>query len=200
MTEAGPLPEWIIAELIDQLGRSVHGYAFTRGLNPAQWAALRYYHRANRFSRTVGAFARYHATTQGTASQTTSALLQKGYLRRCPVTTDRRSFQLELSAKARQYLSQDPFEDLVTAARTLTTGQRLQLVGGLETMLGALRFNQNRGQFGTCGSCRHLWEGAADDSAASYACALFGERLTREEITGICANHQPAAGPKSPRP
>lgn len=190
--------EQTIAELIAQLGRSTHGDAFTRGLNPAQWAALRYFNRANRFSRTVGAFARYHATTQGTASQTTRALVQKGYLRRCPVKTDRRSFQLELSAKAKKCLIHDPFADLVMAVSTLTVGQRIQILSGLKTMLDALYTEQDRALFGACYSCGYLREGAVCSSATGYACALFGEPLTEEEITRICANYQPSPGSKEP--
>ena len=69
-----------IAELVVQLGRITHGHGYTEGLTPAQWSALRYLSRANRFSRTVSAFAEFHATTRGTASQTVKCLVAQGYL------------------------------------------------------------------------------------------------------------------------
>ena len=53
-----------ITELVVQLGRIAHGDGYTGGLTPAQWSALRYLSRANRFSRTVSAFAEFHATTR----------------------------------------------------------------------------------------------------------------------------------------
>ena len=98
MAEKRPISERAVAELIKQLGRCAYGEAFTEGLNPAQCTALRYFGRANRFSRTVSAFALYHGTTRGTASQTVKALVEKGYLRRRPVKTDHRTFRLELTA------------------------------------------------------------------------------------------------------
>ncbi|MFB6261826.1 MAG: MarR family transcriptional regulator, partial [Thiohalorhabdaceae bacterium] len=60
------------------------------GLTPAQWSALRFFASANRFSRTVSAFAAYNVTSRGTASQTIKALERHGYLRRETVTADKR--------------------------------------------------------------------------------------------------------------
>jgi DNA-binding MarR family transcriptional regulator len=86
MSEKSSAPERVVAELVEQLGHCACSEAFQGGLNPAQWSALRYIERANRFSRTVSAFARYHGTTRGTASQTIRALVQKGFLRRRPAS------------------------------------------------------------------------------------------------------------------
>ncbi len=65
MLEQSPAPEQAVAELMEQLGHCACSEAFSAGLNPAQWSALRYFQRANRFSRTVSAFAQYHGTTRG---------------------------------------------------------------------------------------------------------------------------------------
>ena len=59
-----------IAALVDRLGRMAHGMQYASGLNPAQWEALRFIARANRYSRSPGAIARYLGTTRGTVSQT----------------------------------------------------------------------------------------------------------------------------------
>ena len=62
-----------LAELAAHLGRIAYGEGSegsVEGLTPAQRTALRYFSKANRFSRTVSAFAEFHATTRGTASQT----------------------------------------------------------------------------------------------------------------------------------
>ena len=56
-----------VAEQIVHLARLVHGGASDQCLTPAQWTALRYFARANRFSRTPSAFSEFHATTRGTA-------------------------------------------------------------------------------------------------------------------------------------
>lgn len=188
-----PISERAVAELIQQLGRCAYGDAFTEGLNPAQWSALRYFDRANRFSRTVSAFALYHGTTRGTASQTVKALLGKGYLRRRPVKSDHRSFRLELTAKARSFLARDPFHDLVSAAGTLSPDRRTTVVEGLQAILGCLVENRGGPLFGVCPSCTHLrGEGCCLDNSNPYECRLFGEPLTEEELPEICVNHQPA--------
>ena len=63
------------AELMDRLERLARMGEQTGRLNPAQWEALRYLARANRFSRTPAALADYLAATRGTVSRT---LLVKG--------------------------------------------------------------------------------------------------------------------------
>ena len=68
------------AELLLQLGRFVQSHAYDGELSPAQWMALRYFARANSFSRNPSAFAEFQATTRGTASQAIKALEASGYL------------------------------------------------------------------------------------------------------------------------
>ena len=55
------MSERAVAELIAHLVYIAHGDGFVAGLTPAQWAALRYFASANRFSRTPSAFAEFHA-------------------------------------------------------------------------------------------------------------------------------------------
>jgi DNA-binding MarR family transcriptional regulator len=66
------------AYLIDRLDRLTRSGGSIAELNPAQWEALRYLSRANRFSRTPAALAGYVGSTRGTISQTLIALEQKG--------------------------------------------------------------------------------------------------------------------------
>src|SRR6476469_6003032 len=70
------------ADLVLRLSRAALGEGFVEALTSAQWTAPRYFSRANRFSRTVSAFAEFHATTRGTASQTVKSLIKPGYLAR----------------------------------------------------------------------------------------------------------------------
>src|SRR5262245_30587961 len=68
------------AEHLLLVGRLVQADAYDGDLSPAQWMALRYFARANTFSRTPSAFAEFQATTRGTASQAIKALEAGGYL------------------------------------------------------------------------------------------------------------------------
>src|SRR5262245_16055258 len=79
------------AELLLLVGRLVQAEGYDGELSPAQWMALRYFARANTFSRTPSAFAEFQATTRGTASQAIKALETSGYLVRQRSKADGRS-------------------------------------------------------------------------------------------------------------
>src|SRR5262249_61110276 len=68
------------AEFLLLVGRLVQAEGYDGELSPAQWMALRYFARSNRFSRTPSAFAEFQATTRGTASQAIKTLETGGYL------------------------------------------------------------------------------------------------------------------------
>src|SRR6266446_6937622 len=101
------------AELLMLVGRIVQTEGYHGELSPAQWMALRYFARANPFSRTPSALAEFQATTRGTASQAIKALETGGYLVRHRSKTDRRSVSLRLTDKGNEALARDPFEVLV---------------------------------------------------------------------------------------
>ena len=71
-----------IAWPLERLTRLMRAGEHEGGLNPAQWEALRYLARANRFSRTPAALADFLGTTRGTVSQTVIALERTGHLTR----------------------------------------------------------------------------------------------------------------------
>ncbi|NUB09998.1 MarR family transcriptional regulator [Azospirillum sp. Vi22] len=121
-----------------QVLRTTASLAFTDGLNPAQWAALRYFAQANASARNVVAFARHHGTTKGTASQTIAALLKKDLLERHPSETDRRSIRLTLTTRGRSMLANDPLNELVAAIDGLGPAQHGALASGLDELLRTL--------------------------------------------------------------
>ncbi len=192
MSDLPSASDQAVAEFIVQLGRCAYGEGFARDLNPAQWCALHYLRRANRFSRTVSAFAEFHCTTRGTASQTIKSLVDKGYLRRRSVRADRRSFRLELTAQARKRLGLDPFYALAAAAQGLTKEQRSQLLESLQAMLMQVLDEQGRSPFGVCRSCGHLrTEGYCHHSRTGYECGFLDEPLKETELEQLCVNYTP---------
>jgi DNA-binding MarR family transcriptional regulator len=190
MARKTPSSQRIVAELLEQVGRFASGDAFLKGLNPAQWTALRYFARANRISRTVSAFALFHGTTRGTASQTVKALVDKGCLRRQAVREDRRSTRLDLTAKAQKVLAVDPFHELVAAVGALSSANCSALVESLEIVLGRLFAKRGRPVFGVCGSCGHLRDRRRPvESSVRCECGLSGVPLTKENLFEICISH-----------
>src|ERR1700674_4963560 len=98
------------AELLLLVGRLVQAEGYHGELSPAQWLALRYFARANQFSRNPSAFAEFQATTRGTASQTIKALETGGYFVRQRSEGDGRSVALRLTDKGNEAVACDPFE------------------------------------------------------------------------------------------
>jgi DNA-binding MarR family transcriptional regulator len=178
-----------IAELVFHLGRIASGEGLVEGLTPAQWAVLRYFARANRFSRTPSAFAAFHATTRGTASQTIKSLNNQGYLTSMRSEDDKRSIRLVLTDKAKNILANDPLESLVRAADSLPTSAQDHFSNALQQMLGQVSQERGRPPFGTCTSCQHLEvDGCSREGQTAYMCGFTSESLLIEELDGVCIN------------
>lgn len=184
----------VVAGLLEQVGRAVHNDAFTGGLKPAQWAALRYFGQANRFSRTVSAFAEFQGTTRGTASQTLNALVNKGYLTRELAPRDRRSFQIEIAPQGWALLKNDPFGELANAVSALTPDQRSSLAEGLDIILSRMLARRGQPRFGMCACCDHLrLDADGEHPQGPHACDLLQEPLSEQETRQICVNHSSTA-------
>jgi len=175
-----------VAELALQLGRVAYGDYPADGLTPTQWTALRYFAEANRFSRTVSAFAEFHATTKGTASQTVKSLVARGYLQRTRSTRDGRSVHFNLTPLGRRGLASDPFEIIVRAAGSLSATQQSRMASGLTQLLKALARERGRGLMGRCALCGHL-----RSSADGFRCELMGEPLAEVELGQLCMRFLP---------
>jgi DNA-binding MarR family transcriptional regulator len=178
-----------IAELVFHLGRIASGEGVVEGLTAAQWAALRYFAQANRFSRTPSAFAAFHATTRGTASQTIKSLETQGYLTRMRSKDDRRSVRLVLTEKARGILANDPFESLVRAADSLPPSIQGHFASALQRILGQVAQERSKPPFGTCTSCQYLESGSCNQEGQTpYTCGFTSEPLLLKELHGVCIN------------
>ena len=182
----------VIAELVLHLGHMASGEGLVKGLTPTQWTALRYLARANRFSRTPSAFAAFHGTTRGTASQTIKNLETQGYLTRLRSEADRRSTRLDLTDKARAVLVNDRFDAVVRAADTLPPSVRGHFADALQRMLGQVASESGKPPFGTCASCKHLeGDGCCWEEQMSYACGFASGPLLLEELDELCIYFAP---------
>ena len=182
----------VIAELVLHLGCIVSGEGLVKGLTPAQWSVLRYFARANRFSRTPSAFAAFHSITRGTASQTIKNLETQGYLTRTRSAADGRSIRLDLTDKARAILVNDLFEALVRAADALAPGVRGDFANALQRILGQVASERGKPPFGTCASCKHLeGDGCYREGQAPYACGFASGPLLLEELDELCIYFAP---------
>lgn len=181
------------AHLIDRLDRLARGGEAAGELNPAQWEALRFVARANRFSRTPAALAEYLGSTRGTVSQTLIALEQKGHVTREPSTRDRRSIMLEMTQTGAQALKNDPILALAADIEGAAPDQIEAVVEVLRTALRAMITRNGGRAFGACYTCRHFRKGAGSSRSTPHHCALLDEPLSEADSRAICVEQETVA-------
>ncbi|MFT5487633.1 MAG: DNA-binding MarR family transcriptional regulator [Paracoccaceae bacterium] len=182
----------VIAESILHLGRIASGDGLVGGLTSGQWAVLRYFARANRFSRVPSAFAAFHGTTRGTASQAIKSLVVQGYLKQTRSKTDGRSVRLDLTDKARAIIDKDPIEALTRATNALPPGARNHFSNILRRMLGHVAMERGKPLFGACETCKHLeGDGCCKEGLPANLCGFLNEPLIEEELDELCINFMP---------
>ncbi len=159
-------------------------------LTAAQWTALRYFARANRFSRTPSAFSDFHATTRGTASQTVKSMVALGLLARQSHATDGRSTLIEVTAAGRQMLQHDPLRALRRVLEQLDPTTRRSLSDALDQAVARLAQSRDAPVFGSCADCSHCQIA----EPASY-CHCTQSLLTLPEMGEICVDFLPNRRP-----
>ena len=197
------------AELLLLIGRLVQAEGYHGELSPAQWMALRFFARANQFSRNPSAFAEFQATTRGTASQAIKVLEAGGYLVRQRSEADGRSVALRLTDKGKEAIARDPFEALVRAVELLDPEEQTAMHRALRRVLTTVAASGEHRHFGVCRDCEYLERRPARDPVGSRMPAvrrsdraggrwsplrpLFGERAStartdtvNEFTTAIC--------------
>jgi DNA-binding MarR family transcriptional regulator len=177
---------------LERLARLMRGAAHVEGLNPAQWEALRYLARANRFSNAPGALTRYLGATKGTISQTVIALVRKGLITKTARVGEARSVALALTPEGTALLARDPLAAVGKDIEGLGPKTRRRFNRAVGELLAA---GVKRGQetlFGTCLGCRHFRaRGAEDKPGGPHACLLFQAALGKPETSRLCAHHLP---------
>jgi DNA-binding MarR family transcriptional regulator len=158
--------------------------------------ALRFFARANQYSRNPSAFAGFQATTRGTATQTIKSLEAGGYLVRQPSNADRRSVSLRLTSKGKKALERDPFEVLVRAVDSLDAKDRTAMRLALHQVLSTLATSGAHRQTGVCQDCTHFGrEMRCNPPAPSAAeCLLLGVQIQPWDVGLLCVHFQPMNG------
>lgn len=183
----------LIIWLMERLSRLMRAREHEDSLNPAQWEALRYLARANRFSNSPGALTRYLGATKGTISQTVIALERKGLVSKAARDGERRSVVMTLTDAGRDALARDPWAMLATDVEELGGKTRRRLTRGLRELLAAELQRGGHQSFGQCHSCRYFREKGRDNMAGGpHLCMLLEQPLSTSDATKICVEHQAA--------
>ena len=177
-------------ELIERLARIVSGAGHSNAMKPAQWEALRYVSRANRFSRTPGALTAYLGATKGTVSQTLMSLERAGLVSKTVDAADRRSVRLDLTEAGRERLRRDEIARIQSIVDAMPELDRQRLDDALRQLLVTrIRLEGGRA-FGLCRTCRHF--GADAHGPAQHHCRLLDQPLADAEADEICYEQEAA--------
>ena len=185
------------AELLLLIGRLVQAEGYHGELSPAQWMALRFFARANQFSRNPSGLAEFQATTRGTASQAIKMLEAGGYLVRQRSEADGRSVVLRLTDKGKEAIARDPFEALVGAMDSLDAEEQTAMHHALHQVLTMVAASRPHRRFGVCQDCAHLGgETRCSSTSATRSaieCLLFGVAIEPEDTGLLCVHFQPTS-------
>ncbi len=164
---------------LERLSRLSRAASHASGLNPAQWDALRYLARCNRFSNSPMALTHYLGATKGTISQTVAALVKKAAVSKTVRAGNSRSVALALTDLGKQFLLDDPLRPSETAIEELNTKTKKRFARGVSELLESERQRQSQPRFGTCSECRFY------RSSPDY-CMKFEQSLTSADMKLIC--------------
>lgn len=185
------------AQLVDRLERLARTGEHEDGLNPAQWEALRYLARANRFSRTPAALADYLASTRGTVSRTLASLEEKGHVSRETNARDGRSIALALTPRGEQALRRDPLFAIACDIDRALGADAADLRDNLQRILRQAIARNDGKAFGLCADCRHFRGNVRPSSRQPHHCALLEESLSEADSSLICVEQEDAEKPRA---
>lgn len=171
---------------LTRLARLLRARDHSKGLNPAQWEALRYLAIANRFSNTPGALARYLGATKGTVSQTVLSLEKKGLLSKQAKRDDQRQTGLALTEAGQMLLREDGLAPFAHDMEALKPKTRRRFSRAVSDLLAAEIARTGEPSFGLCNTCRYFRE--VGNGEASH-CMKFSASLSSHDETLICVEH-----------
>ncbi len=177
--------------LLERLARVLQNDHALEGLNPVQWEALRYFARANRFSRTPSGLTAYLGVTKGTVSQTINSIERKGLVEKKSIKGDGRSVNVNLTHKGLAVLANDPLANLSDDLSGFTQNE-LEI---LKNLLGKLVANALRRRhsvpFDVCRTCRYFQQD--HEQGKPHRCGLLEVPLAEDDASLICSEHKISA-------
>lgn len=174
-----------------RLGRQLYRSEGSGDLTPAQQAALRYLAAANRFSRTVAGFARYHVTTESTASEIVTALDRRGLVTRTRWPEDRRRIRIDLTERGKELLDGDPVLEAADAIRDLPGIVRERLIDNLQELATEVGRRTGSASFGVCDQC--VYADQSPSGGDDIYCRQFEASLAAGEADRLCVAFEAAS-------
>lgn len=153
--------------------------AGAEGLQLVHFEILRYLSLCNRYSNTAQALSEYLGQTKGSISQSLKFLEEHGYIERRPDAQDKRYVRLFLTEAGRACLGR------MAGGLIPDLPDDPELVQALRRVLGRWQESNDLKGFGQCQSCKYN-----NSEGGRFFCDLLKERLSAEDVTKICREHE----------
>jgi DNA-binding MarR family transcriptional regulator len=191
-----------IGELLLQLARGILAEREKDRLTSAQWVALRFFSRANVFSRTLSELATYQSTTRGTASQTVKSLEKRGYIKRGKSPYDGRSSILTATDSGRKRMKDDPLLPLFAEIESLDKHKQELLRDILRQLVTNFDGKAQREAIGSCGDCVFLLirrlKSQSDGVQVNFFCRCVGMPVAESDLGLLCTSFRAKAANRQP--
>jgi len=175
------------AVLLERVARLTQNLGTAEALNSVQWETLRYFDRANKFSRTPSGLTDYLGVTKGTVSQTINAMERKGLVKKVDVPGNARSVRIELTAKGKKRLAKNPLLTMIEDLDGLTDNDIQCLNKSLRHVIERSLSRRRGSAFGICKSCSHF---EADHKEGDpHRCRLLEVPLKEIDVALICREY-----------
>jgi hypothetical protein len=182
-------------EAADLLLQAVNAARAERPGSPlaaAEQMALRYFARANLFSRNETALAEFQSISLSRATTLVASLESRGHLIRVSGNGGGGKSHLDLTERSHAMLAGDPYEQLLRAISALDSEERTVLCQALRGVLGTLVENSAHWYLNSCRSCAEL---VPAEGTAGSLCKTFGVEIPAEELNRLCINYNPRPQP-----
>jgi len=187
-----------IGELLLQLGKGMLAERDGDSLTSSQWVALRFFSRANAFSRTLSELATYQATTRGTASQTIKLLERRGYIKRVRSPYDGRSWILTVTDAGQRRMTHDPLTSMFNEIDGLDVQKQEVLRDILRQLVSRLDRRSHRTAVGSCRDCVFLLirrlKSQAHSVEVNFFCQCVGLPVAEGELELLCTSFRAKNG------
>ncbi|MFT3731522.1 MAG: MarR family transcriptional regulator [Hyphomicrobium sp.] len=191
-----------VVDVLLQLSRVLLAENDGDRLTSAQWIALRYFSRANSYSRTLSGLAQYQATTPGTVSQTIKSLENAGYLERDISLRDARSSVFTVTDAGRAVMEEDPLAHLSQEVEHLSGAELVQFRNILRFLIANVGLDRPSHPFGTCRDCAFLLarrgRSVGADADVTYLCKFLKFSLLAADLDNLCRNFQAVTSQQRP--
>lgn len=183
-----------IARIGSVLRSGMWEFATSENLNPAQAEILQLLHSRAPQGVRLSWVARQLSISAASASDSVTALVAKGLVRKVRALDDGRATDLHLSEEGRQVAERiagaTSFADVAVAA--LPPQVQEQLLGGLLQVIGQLQKTERFPELRACLSCKHFQPNRHADAAAPHHCGLVDKPLPVAMLRIDCPDHAPA--------